>query len=208
MRRRSIIAVLSAVAAATAAVMLPGGSPSAAERAASPAAPYLFLGWGDPPSASSVMSSTGIRSFTMAFVLSGGGCSPAWDSTRPLKGGVDEQVINEIRGAGGDIVPSFGGWQGNKLGPNCSSPEELAGAYQQGIDAYGLSAIDIDIENHDEFENESVQDRILNALTSVTQNTPASGPLRPAHTWTFTRSCRSTSAAGPSRPTRRTPRPA
>src|ERR1044072_2653496 len=172
MRRRSIIAVLSAVAAATAAVMLPGGSPSAAERAASPAAPYLFLGWGDPPSASSVMSSTGIRSFTMAFVLSGGGCSPAWDSTRPLKGGVEEQVINEIRGAGGDIVPSFGGWQGNKLGPNCSSPEELAGAYQQVIDAYGLSAIDIDIENTDEFENEAVQDRILNALKIVKQNNP------------------------------------
>jgi hypothetical protein len=172
MRRRSIIAVLSVVAAATAAVMLPGGSPSAAERAASPAAPYLFLGWGDPPSASSVMSSTGIKSFTMAFVLSGGGCSPAWDSTRPLKGGVDEQVINEIRGAGGDVVPSFGGWQGNKLGPNCSSPEELAGAYQQVIDAYGLSAIDIDIENTDEFENETVQDRILNALKIVKQNNP------------------------------------
>jgi len=173
MRRRSIFAVLSVVAAAaTTVAMLPGGASAAGERAASPAAPYLFMGWGDPPSPAAVMSSTGVRTFTMAFVLSGGGCSPAWDSNRPLKGGTDEQAINEIRAAGGDIVPSFGGWSGNKLGPNCSSPEELAGAYQQVIDAYGLSAIDIDIENTDEFENETVQDRILNALKIVKQNNP------------------------------------
>jgi hypothetical protein len=173
MRRRSIFAVLSVVAAAaTTIAMLPGGASAAGERAVSPAAPYLFMGWGDPPSPASVMSATGVRSFTMAFVLSGGGCSPAWDSSRPLKGGVDEQAINEIRGAGGDVVPSFGGWSGNKLGPNCSSPEQLAGAYQQVIDAYGLSAIDIDIENTDEFENETVQDRILNALKIVKQNNP------------------------------------
>jgi hypothetical protein len=40
------------------------------------------------------------------------------------------------------------------------------------IDAYGLKAIDIDIENSDEFENEVVQDRILNALKIVKQNNP------------------------------------
>jgi cellulose binding protein with CBM2 domain/fibronectin type III domain protein len=135
-------------------------------------APYLYLGWGDPPAPSTVMSATGIRWFTMAFVLSGGGCSPAWDSSRPLTGGVDQQTINAIRAGGGDVVPSFGGWQGNKLGPNCATPEALAGAYQQVIDAYGLHAIDIDIENTDEFENETVQDRIVNALRIVKQNNP------------------------------------
>jgi hypothetical protein len=135
-------------------------------------APYLYLGWGNPPSPATVMSATGVRWFTMAFVLSGGGCTPAWDSTRALRGGVDEQTINAIRAAGGDIVPSFGGWSGNKLGPNCATPEALAGAYQQVIDAYALKAIDIDIENSDEFENETVQDRILNALKIVKQRNP------------------------------------
>jgi hypothetical protein len=135
-------------------------------------APYLYMGWGDPPAANTVMSATGVRWFTMAFVLSGGGCTPAWDSTRPLTGGVDQQTINSIRAAGGDIVPSFGGWSGNKLGPNCATPQALAGAYQQVINAYGLKAIDIDIENTDEFENETVQDRILNALKIVKQNNP------------------------------------
>ncbi|MET7621114.1 carbohydrate binding domain-containing protein [Streptomyces sp. NPDC005408] len=136
------------------------------------AAPYLYLGWGDPPSATSVMSATGIKWFTMAFILSSGGCNPAWDGNRALTGGTDQSTINAIRGAGGDIVPSIGGWSGNKLGPNCSTPEALAGAYQKVISAYGLKAIDVDIENSDEFENEVVQDRILGALKIVKQNNP------------------------------------
>lgn len=136
------------------------------------AAPYLYLGWGDPPSATSVMSATGIRQFTMAFMLSGGGCTPAWDSSRPLTGGVDQSTINAIRSAGGDVQISFGGWSGNKLGPNCTSVQALAGAYQQVISAYNLKYIDIDIENTDEFENAVVQDRILGALKIVKQNNP------------------------------------
>ncbi|MFF0205627.1 carbohydrate binding domain-containing protein [Streptomyces sp. NPDC005017] len=136
------------------------------------AAPYLYLGWGDPPSATSVMSATGIKWYTMAFILSSGGCNPAWDGSRPLTGGNDQAVINSIRSAGGDIVPSIGGWSGNKLGPNCSTAEALAGAYQKVIDAYGLKAIDVDIENTDEFENAAVQDRVLNALKIVKANNP------------------------------------
>ncbi|MFE2040699.1 carbohydrate binding domain-containing protein [Streptomyces sp. NPDC059477] len=136
------------------------------------AAPYLYLGWGDPPAAATVMSATGIKWYTMAFILSSGGCNPAWDGTRPLTGGNDQSVINSIRAAGGDIVPSIGGWSGNKLGPNCATAEALAGAYQQVIDAYDLKAIDVDIENSDEFENAVVQDRILNALRIVKANNP------------------------------------
>jgi hypothetical protein len=135
-------------------------------------APYLYLGWGNPPNPRTVMTATGIRQFTMAFMLSGGGCTPAWDSQRPLTGGVDQQTINSIRAGGGDVQISFGGWSGNKLGPNCATPQALAGAYQQVINAYNLRYIDIDIENFDEFENFIVQDRILNALKIVKQNNP------------------------------------
>lgn len=136
------------------------------------AAPYLYLGWGNPPSATTVMNATGAKWFTMAFILSSGGCNPAWDGQRALTGGIDQSTISSIRAAGGDIVPSIGGWQGNKLGPNCATPEALAGAYQKVIDAYGLKAIDVDIENTDEFENAVVQDRILGALKIVKQNNP------------------------------------
>ncbi|MEV6802809.1 cellulose binding domain-containing protein [Micromonospora rifamycinica] len=136
------------------------------------AAPYLYPGWGDPPAPATVMEATGVKWFTIAFVLSGGGCTPAWDGSGPLTGGAHANTIAAIRAAGGDVIPSFGGWSGNKLGPNCASASALAGAYQQVINAYGLKAIDVDIENSDEFENEAVQDRILGALKIVKQNNP------------------------------------
>src|SRR5690606_39537518 len=87
------------------------------------AAPYLYMGWGDPPNPSTVMNATGVKWFTMAFILSGGGCTPAWDGNRPLLGGADAQAIAQIRAAGGDVLPSIGGWSGNKLGPHCATPE-------------------------------------------------------------------------------------
>ena len=146
-----------------------GGCASSGSMAA---APYLYQGWGNPPAPSTVMSATGVKWFTMAFINSGGGCTPAWDGVRPLTGGVDAQAIAQIRAAGGDIIASFGGWSGNKLGPNCATPEALASAYQQVINAFNLKAIDVDIENTDEFENEVVQDRILTALRIVKQNNP------------------------------------
>ncbi|MFI9645348.1 carbohydrate binding domain-containing protein [Streptomyces sp. NPDC052040] len=136
------------------------------------AAPYLYEGWGDPPNPATVMNATGIKWFTMAFVLDSGGCTPAWDGSRPLTGGADQTAINQIRAAGGDIVPSFGGWSGSKLGANCSSAGALAGALQKVIDAYSLKAIDMDIENSDEFENEAVQARILTALKTVKADNP------------------------------------
>ncbi|MFJ6908333.1 carbohydrate binding domain-containing protein [Streptomyces griseoluteus] len=136
------------------------------------AAPYLYEGWGDPPNPATVMNATGVKWFTMAFVLDSGGCNPAWDGSRPLTGGADQTAINQIRSAGGDIVPSFGGWQGSKLGANCSSASALAGAIQKVIDAYSLKSIDMDIENTDEFENEAVQAKILTALKTVKANNP------------------------------------
>jgi hypothetical protein len=148
-----------------------GGTTPPPAPAGQAAAPYYYQ-WGNPPAPSTVMSATGVRWFTLAFVLSSGGCNPAWDGNRPLTGGADQATINAIRAAGGDVIPSFGGWSGNKLGPNCSSASALAGAYQQVINAYNLRAIDIDIENIDEFESEAVQDRILGALKIIKQNNP------------------------------------
>jgi hypothetical protein len=101
-----------------------------------------------------------------------GGCNPAWDSSRPLTGGADQQAIDAIRSAGGDVEISFGGWSGSKLGPNCADANALAGAYQKVIDAYRLKVVDIDIENSDEFENDAVRRRIVDALKIVKQRNP------------------------------------
>ncbi|WP_245667882.1 chitinase [Actinomadura macra] len=181
---KRFLPVLAALCALDLALMVPGSAhaaptttpvtkPSATEKSAvGAAAPYLYMGWGNPPDPTTVMTASGVKWFTMAFILSSGGCNPGWDGQRPLTGGVDEKTIAKIRAAGGDVLPSIGGWSGNKLGPNCTSAEALAGAYQKVIDAFKLKAIDIDIENTDEFENATVQDRILGALKIVKQKNP------------------------------------
>ncbi|MFF4413033.1 fibronectin type III domain-containing protein [Streptosporangium sp. NPDC001559] len=137
-----------------------------------PGAPYLYMGWGNPPNPGTVMDATGVKAFTMAFILAQNGCNPAWDGQRPLTGGSDQTAINTIKSKGGSVEISFGGWSGNKLGPNCSTPEAFAGAVQKVITALGPAVVDFDIENTDEFENYTVQDRILNGLKIVRQNNP------------------------------------
>src|SRR5882757_8966783 len=126
------------------------------------AAPYLYQ-WENPQNPVTVMNATGIKSFTLAFVLSNGNCNPAWDGNRSLTG-ADITRVNQIRAAGGDAIPSIGGWSGNKLGPTCSNATTLAAAYQKVINAGQFKAIDLDIENTDEFQNNAVQDKILGAV--------------------------------------------
>src|ERR1019366_7859187 len=85
------------------------------------AAPYEYLGWGNPQPPAAVLASTGIKDLTLAFIISHGACNPTWDGTRPLLGGSDQAAIESIRAAGGDVVVSFGGWSGKKLGNSCKS---------------------------------------------------------------------------------------
>ncbi|NEB93921.1 lectin [Streptomyces bauhiniae] len=146
-----------------------GGTPPAAAPMA--VAPYLYNGWGSPPDPTTIMNATGVKWFTLAFVLSNGTCNPQWDGGRPLTGGVDQQTVNTVRGAGGDVIPSFGGYSGNKLESSCTSASALAGAYQKVIDAYRLKAIDIDLEA-DAYSNATVQQRTVDALKTVKANNP------------------------------------
>jgi hypothetical protein len=134
-------------------------------------APYLYNGWGNPPSPSTITQATGVKWFTLAFLLSNGYCNPQWDGGRALTGGVDQQTINTVRANGGDVIPSFGGYSGNKLESSCSSAGELAGAYQKVINTYGLKAIDIDLEA-DAYSNGTVQQRTVDALKTVKANNP------------------------------------
>jgi chitinase len=135
------------------------------------AAPYEYLGWGEPQAPTSVMAATGVHDLTLAFMLSHGKCNPEWDGERPLLGGSDQRAIEAIRAAGGEVDVSFGGWSGKKLGSSCKTPAALAGAYQKVIAAYSLGAIDVDIE-HGEFTNAKTRKRVVQALSIVRGEDP------------------------------------
>ena len=89
-------------------------------------APYDYLAAGGP-SPAEVMKTTGIRRFTLAFIVSDGACQPVWDNGDPLTGAAEEAAIGGIRSAGGQVTVSVGGNGGTKLGLTCTSPQALAG---------------------------------------------------------------------------------
>ncbi len=130
--------------------------------------PYYANGWGAPPVPKTVMTVSGVRWFSMAFMLSNGGCTPLWDGNRALTGGGDAAKIAAIRAAGGDVIVSFGGAQGYKLGRQCSTAASLAAAYQKVISTYHLKGIDVDIELAEFHDNTAVQ-REIDALKIVQQ---------------------------------------
>ncbi|MEV7418017.1 cellulose binding domain-containing protein [Streptomyces sp. NPDC089919] len=89
---------------------------------------------------------TGTKEFTLAFVTSGGGCTPLWGGTTALSQDRVAAQISALRAKGGDVRVSFGGAAGSELALACSSVDALAAAYGKVIDAYGLTKADFDIE--------------------------------------------------------------
>ncbi|MEX2980734.1 cellulose binding domain-containing protein [Streptomyces sp. C36] len=89
---------------------------------------------------------TGVKHFNLAFITSGGGCTPKWGGVTDLGGDAVAQQIGKLRQAGGDVRVSFGGAAGSELGLACSSTDALAAAYGKVVDTYKLTKVDFDIE--------------------------------------------------------------
>jgi chitinase len=80
-------------------------------------------------------------------------------------------IIGAIRGAGGDISVSAGGYNGTKLGQACGSAAATAAAYQSVVSRYGLHAIDFDLEEP-EIENSTAIANELSAAQTLQRNNP------------------------------------
>ncbi|MFH8641132.1 glycoside hydrolase family 18 protein [Streptomyces goshikiensis] len=89
---------------------------------------------------------TGVNEFNLAFVTSGGACSPLWGGTTALDADRVASQIAALRAKGGDVRVSFGGAAGSELGLVCTSADSLAAAYGKVVDTYGLTKVDFDIE--------------------------------------------------------------
>ncbi|WP_236791419.1 cellulose binding domain-containing protein [Amycolatopsis sp. GM8] len=109
-------------------------------------APYVDTSLYPPFDLVSTANSTGVKDFTLAFVLSGGGCTPKWGGVSELNNDGVPGQIPQLRQAGGDVRVSFGGANGTELAQACSDPSSLASAYGKAISTYGLSQVDFDIE--------------------------------------------------------------
>ncbi|MCL2550952.1 MAG: cellulose binding domain-containing protein [Actinomycetia bacterium] len=92
------------------------------------------------------MKANGVKQFNLAFVVSGGGCTPKWGGVTDLGSDAVAAQIGAVRAAGGDVRVSFGGANGTELAAACSSAGDLAAAYGKVVDQYKLTKVDFDIE--------------------------------------------------------------
>ena len=135
-------------------------------------APYYDVLDSTGPDLTQVMGATGQKAFDISFILADGGCTAAWNGTDPVPS--DTQVagvINQVRAAGGDVIVSAGGYAGTKLGQVCGTAQATAAAYQQVVTAYGLHAMDFDLEEP-EIENTGAIANEVGAAQILQKNNP------------------------------------
>jgi len=115
---------------------------------------------------------SGAKTFTLAFLVSGKACEPAWGGTAPIS--ADTKTlgeINHLRASGGDVILAFGGYDGLELAQTCTSVPSLQAAYQAVIDKYKTKVLDLDIE-HTAIEDPVSIDRRSQALTALAAANP------------------------------------
>ena len=119
-----------------------------------------------------ISTDSGIRYFTLAFVLDGGGCTASWGSRTPV---ADEvallPAIQQLRQQGGDVLISFGGEAGKELAIGCDNPTALQAQYQAVIDKYKVAVLDMDIEGKSLNDTASVDRRNI-ALAAIQAANP------------------------------------
>ena len=115
-------------------------------------APY-FETW-TTDSISTIAQQSGSRYFTLAFLetLSKTSCTLGWNGSKtdPVSAGRYSSDIAALRGMGGDVIPSFGGWSadqgGTEIADSCTDVDAIAAAYEAVITKYDVARLDMDVE--------------------------------------------------------------
>src|SRR3569833_199067 len=181
MRRRWVtrLAALAAMPLAAAGPLF--GTGTAARAAVSPgpgfpahfAAPYVET-WGSTSAMASAQAATGLKYYTLAFVIGGGGCNATWNGDTSIDNGGWQTAINTLRASGGAVLVSFGGASGTELGQACSSVSTLQAQYKRVIDTLDLTRIDLDIEGS-ALNDTAANDRRNQALAALQQQYASAG---------------------------------
>jgi hypothetical protein len=150
----------------------PSATPSPSTSSGSPTAgaagfaPYVDTSLFPPFNLVTTAQATGVKQFNLAFVVSGGGCTPEWGGVTAIGDDPVAAQIGALRAIGGDVRISFGGEDGSELAQTCTGVSQLEAAYQQVISAYDVNKIDFDIEGAavDDTAANALRDQALDAL--------------------------------------------
>lgn len=109
-------------------------------------APYVDACAWPTPSLAGFTSDSGLKYYTLAFIVADPENKPAWGGTIELDTQYMLDQIRNVRASGGDVSISFGGANGTELALAIENVDDLVDAYSQVIDLYTLNHIDFDIE--------------------------------------------------------------
>jgi chitinase len=173
------LAALATIPLAAAGMLL--GTGTAAHAAVNPgpgfpahfAAPYVET-WGSTSAMASAQSATGLKYYTLAFVIGGGGCNATWNGDTSIDDSGWQTAINNLRASGGDVLVSFGGASGTELGQACTSVSTLQAQYKRVIDTLNLTRVDLDIEGA-ALSDTAANDRRNQALAALQQQYASAG---------------------------------
>jgi hypothetical protein len=166
---RRLTPLLAALATATAAVVTLGLATTGASAAVSarandvgPAArplPYqVFAPYYETYDTSGDMAAqsqqSGAKFLSLAFLetATSGSCTAYWngDTSEPIAASSFGSDIAEIQHAGGNVIPSFGGYTADTtntdIADSCTSVPAIAAVYESLITTYHVPRIDLDVE--------------------------------------------------------------
>ena len=146
--RAAGLALATATALASGGLALATAGPAAAAGSAFPAhfaAPYLQIDSSDAGDMAADEAATGLKYYTLAFLIPQSGCTPEWEDDGSGVGAFASQ-ISAIQASGGNVIISFGGESGGELAQTCTNVSQLTAAYQNVVNTYGVTRLDFDIE--------------------------------------------------------------
>ncbi|NUS14785.1 MAG: hypothetical protein HOY69_25875, partial [Streptomyces sp.] len=173
------LGALTAVPALAAGLLLATGGTAHAAANAGPgfpaqyAAPYAEV-WNSPTALANAKNATGLKYFTLAFVIDGGGCNATFNGDTSITDASWTSAINTLRAGGGDVIASFGGASGTEEALACTSVSTLEAQYKRVIDGLNLTRVDFDIEGG-ALSNATANDRRNQALADLQQQYAAQG---------------------------------
>ncbi|MCL2515188.1 MAG: chitinase [Microbacteriaceae bacterium] len=174
--KRSALAATVAVAAVVvltpslAASAAPSNQPHTLPQQVS--APYLDVT--SVPSIAAVSAESGAKYLSLAFLQTDapGSCSLYWAGQSSLSVASDAlgTDIAKIQNAGGDVIPSFGGYTADttntEIAQSCTDVSAIARAYEQVFTTYKVTRLDFDVEA-DAINDTAANDRRNAAIVEV-----------------------------------------
>ncbi|SEL48796.1 chitinase [Streptacidiphilus jiangxiensis] len=148
------------------------GSATAATVPSHVFAPYVETYNGDDPA--TVAAQSGVKWVSLAFLQTAkaGSCTLDWNgsTSQPISSSVYGSSFTKLRAAGGDGIPSLGGYTADttntELADSCTSVSSITGQLEKLISTYGLSRVDFDVEQNS-LTNSAGIDRRNKAITQV-----------------------------------------